>query len=229
MPDSLSFPELGTILVWIVGATVFVIQKAKAFVCRHFKGGWTQRVPWWLWLVASIAIPFGLVVLVCQQWAQDLINPMLPESLRLTLTQDAVVPTALTAVLGANGAYAVSKKLGLTADYSAGGPLDVTPKPESPIVPAPGEPATEDSSVSATAPEASPGPATPLGVVVPPECMEQPEPEPVLLLSRTIVDPEYVWVDGQLRAVKESESEYVAGPSERSPNHVFVPRDWLKS
>ena len=129
MPDSLSLPELGTVLTWIVGASVFIIQKLKALVCQTFKGGWTQRIPWWAWLVLSLLLPFGLVALVCTEWAQGIVNPMLPDSLKLSMGFDALLPTALTATIGANGSYAVAKKLGLTKDYSAGGPNDVTAQP----------------------------------------------------------------------------------------------------
>ena len=153
---SLGLPELSIVLLWVIAATVFLIQKLKYLLCVHVKGRWTQKIPGWLWLVASVVIPFGLVMLVAQEWAQNLINPMLPEALRLNVTPDAAVATALTATIGANGSYAVAKKWGLAGDYSPGGPNDVTP----PLVPEPGEPAPVTTSLPETAPEVPPGPAT---------------------------------------------------------------------
>jgi hypothetical protein len=122
----ITWPELSAVLLWVVGFTVFLIQKLKQFICCHFKGTWTQKVPWWVWLALSIVVPFALVELIAQQWAQDLVNSMLPDSLQLSINPEAIVPTALSAVLGANGSYAVAKRLGLTGDYTPGGPNDVT-------------------------------------------------------------------------------------------------------
>jgi len=249
--DNLGLPDLSVVLVWIVGATVFLVQKAKSFVCRHFKGRWTQRVPWWAWLGLSIAIPFGLVFLVVQPWAQNIINGMLPDALDLNFPENAAVPTALTAVLGANGAYAVSKRLGLTADYSAGGPLDVT-KPEEPVVaptmPEAGVTTTEDeSSASALAPLAAPAPAP----VLPPEMMPTEEEDPLVklmsgYLTGKLTDEVRLLVEWRPglpsptvailgddpasqtvhRVAYDWEGDWVAGPTEASPNHVLIPKDW---
>jgi hypothetical protein len=112
--EGITLPELAVVLVWIVSATVFSIQKLKAILHK-------KPVPSWVWLAASVVVPFGLVVLVCQQWAQDIINPMLPDTMRLDLEPSAALPTALTAVIGSNGAYATAKRLGLVKDYSQNG------------------------------------------------------------------------------------------------------------
>jgi len=212
--ESLGLPDLSIVLVWIVGATVFLVQKAKAFVCRHFKGAWTQKVPWWVWLVLSIAIPFALVFLVVQPWAQNLINSMLPDALDLDLSPDAAVPTALTAVLGANGAYAVSKRLGLTGDYSPGGPLDVTP----PTVPGPGDvstvPAEENSQAEVQPSLPSPDPAPmPMPVALSAEIGLANSETVAYLLNFCDTDPaigpHVVLLDGKLYRVEHGKVEYL--------------------
>jgi hypothetical protein len=55
-----------------------------------------------------------------------MVNAFLPPSMQLSLSPEAILPTALSATLGANGSYAVAKRLGLAADYTPGGPNDVT-------------------------------------------------------------------------------------------------------
>jgi hypothetical protein len=163
MPDTstLNLPELSVVIIWLVAATVFLIQKLKMLLCCHFKGAWTQRIPGWIWLVASIVVPLGLILLLAQHQMQDAINAFLPDGWQIHMSADAVVPAALTATIGANGSYAVAKKLGLAADYSPGGPLDVTPKLEVPAPDAPGTPESQsavDTYVINTSAPSAPAP-----------------------------------------------------------------------
>jgi hypothetical protein len=166
MPDTstLNLPELSVVIVWLVAATVFLIQKLKMLLCCHFKGSWTQRIPGWVWLVASIVVPLGLILLLAQHEMQDAINAFLPDGWQIHMSTDAVEPPALTATIGANGSYAVARKLGLAADYSPGGPLDVTPAPLglAPIVPA----EAPESPSAVTTPETQP-PALPTPISSP--------------------------------------------------------------
>lgn len=130
---SASLPQLGAILAFAVGGTVFLIQKAKMLVLKHSKSA-KKKVPAWVWLGASIVIPFGIVVIALQPWMQSWLNAFLPSSLRLVTAPSDIVATGLSAVIGTGGAYATAKKLGLAADYSPGGPNDVsTPPTETPM------------------------------------------------------------------------------------------------
>jgi hypothetical protein len=136
----LSLVPLAGVLAVIVGLTVLAIQKIKQLVCTHWKGAWTQRIPKWVWIAASVAIPALLIFLVSQSWAQHWINYYLPPAWQISLSPDDMMPTLLTSVVGSNGSYAVAKKYGLTGDYTPGGPNDVTPQPlaiEAPVVPEP--------------------------------------------------------------------------------------------
>lgn len=160
---SASLPQLGIILAFAVAGTVFLIQKAKMLICRHFRGAWTQKVLTWVWLGASVVIPFAIVLLMLQPWMQSWLNTLLPASMRLQVSPPDVFATGFSAVLGSNGAYAAAKKLGLAADYSPGGPLDVSiPAPEVPM-----ETSTapmESSTVSMETPMAATEAVTPAPV-----------------------------------------------------------------
>lgn len=127
---SIVWPAIPVILALAVSGTVFTLQKLKMLVCTHFQGTWTQRIPGWFWLVLSIVIPFGLVYLLSQQFAYSWLNTFLPEDMQIYVPPAAMFPTALGAIFGSGGSYALGKRLGLAADYSPGSPLDVTPAPE---------------------------------------------------------------------------------------------------
>ena len=153
------WPAIPVVLALAVAGTVFILQKLKMLICTHFKGQWTQKIPGWVWLVLSIILPFGLVYLLCQPFSYSWLNQFLPEDMQLSIPPEALFPTALGAIFGSGGSYSVAKKLGLAADYSAGGPLDVTPQP----VPEAGDestaPAEENSEAEVQPSLPSPAPA----------------------------------------------------------------------
>jgi hypothetical protein len=147
-----SLPGLSLVFVWTVAATVFIIQKLKMLVARS-KKRWTQKIPSWLWLVASVAFPLAVIAVMTQGWAQNIVNSVLPDSLKITAGVKDLAPLSFSATLGANGSYAVAKKLGLTGNYKPGGPNDETPKEETVAEPAPTEPPAEPLSAPPVMPE----------------------------------------------------------------------------
>lgn len=172
-------PPLAVILTLAIGATLFLIQKVKWLVCTQIKGRWTQRIPRWVWLGASIVLPFTVVIVMVQPWAQSWINTFLPDSLKLAVTPADVAATGVVAVLGSNGAYASAKRLGLTGDYSAGGPNDITPTLAIPAPP--------DIAPAAVPPEqnVNAAPDCPSADILPP----LPDPGPVPAGRRYIAAP----------------------------------------
>jgi hypothetical protein len=226
--DELGFGPLTGMAAALVAFTVSAIDALKTYVLK----GWTSRIPAVVWYCLAIAIPTGVCIWLGLDWFNAITGEAIPEN----LTPYSSAATGIIVGIGASGSYKLKeaakalKAESMKAEGKAV-PEYLTPPgepgipaPESPIMPEPGEPATENSSVPATAPVVPPGPAIPLGapVVAP----VYPEEEPVLLLTTTDYRPEYVWVDGNLRAVTHPEPKYIAGPSERFPNHVFVPKDW---
>ena len=154
-------PGLSLVFVWAVAATVFGIQKLKMLVCTHWKGSWTQKIPKWFWLVASIILPLVIVFLMTQRWAQNIVNPLLPDALKITATLSDILPLGLSATIGANGSYAVAKKWGLTGNYQAGGPNDVTPAEETPALGLSAPDVVAPDTSPAPAPVVSPEPSVP--------------------------------------------------------------------
>ena len=182
--DSLGLPDLTVLLTIVVMVTVGIIQVIRMILCKYVKGGWTQRIPGWVWLALSIVIPMGIVCAFQLDWIEALINSALPPGVTdINLPGYGTIGTGIVAAFSSKGAYALVKKAGLTADYSPGGPNDITPP-------------TADS-------------VNPPIDTVPPMPLELPAPIP---------DP---------TPFPEEETDYITGPSERCPNHVMIPREWL--
>ena len=116
LSSSIPWPAIPVIFGLAVAGTVWGLQKLKmlAYASKH----WTRYIPRGVWLVLSIVLPFGLVILLSQPWVFGWMNQFLPAEMQVNLGGEEMLGIGVSAVFGGQGAYPLAKKSGLIGDYA---------------------------------------------------------------------------------------------------------------